>query len=243
MCDVWYRSVYWRIALGFIGFLALMLVAQGALFMWLTAAPARLQTLGIVSGVVLLSGAAVIMTVVFGTGRRRLWALTMASERVDAGDLTARAPEDGSDEVSIVARSFNKMADDLGRRARDLETSDRVRRHLLADITHELMTPLTAIRGYIETLAMPEFQLEQATRERYMANLDEETHRLERIIKDLRDLARLEGGGVSFQVEQIQVAAIFDRLVARHERDTLSIKRLYTIVPGCGDSRSRLPCA
>ncbi len=57
------------------------------------------------------------------------------------------------------------MADDLGARAAALAASDRARRQLLADVSHELMTPLAAVRGYTETLAMPELALDAATRE------------------------------------------------------------------------------
>ena len=64
----------------------------------------------------------------------------------------------------------------------------------MADVSHELMTPLTAMRGYIETLTMPEVQLDAQTRQRYMSIVTDETHRLEQIIGDLLDLARLEGG-------------------------------------------------
>ena len=54
------------------------------------------------------------------------------------------------------------MADDLGTRAAALAASDSARRQLLADVSHELMTPLAAIRGYTETLAMPELQARPA---------------------------------------------------------------------------------
>ncbi len=111
------------------------------------------------------------------------------------------------------------MADELTNRARALEASDKARRQLLADVSHELMTPLTAMRGYIETLSMAALRLDTTTRERYMAIVEEETHRLERIIGDLLDLARLEGGGGTLRHEHVPVAGLFDRLASRHEAE------------------------
>ena len=61
--------------------------------------------------------------------------------------MCARA-KPGGDEVSALAHEFNRMADDLQQRAAALSASDKARRQLLADVSHELMTPLTAIRGY-----------------------------------------------------------------------------------------------
>jgi signal transduction histidine kinase len=176
-------------------------------------------TMAPVAAGVLGVGMTVIAFVVFGPARRRLREVQEATERLGAGDLDARAPDYGGDEVAAVARSFNKMAAELTSRARALEASDSARRQLLADVSHELMTPLTAMRGYIETLGMPELRLDSPTRERYMRIVTEETHRLERIIGDLLDLARLEGGGTSFRRERVDVNAIFTRVAARHERE------------------------
>ena len=176
-------------------------------------------TLGLVAATVLLLGTAVIAFVIFGPTRRRLSEVQAATERLGAGDLAARAPEYGADEVAALAQSFNRMADELASRARALEISDRARRQLLADVSHELMTPLTAMRGYIETLTMAELQLDAATRQRYMTIVTDETHRLEQIIGDLLDLARLEGGGVTLRRERVDVAALFARVGARHERE------------------------
>ena len=176
-------------------------------------------TMAPVAAGVLGVGMTVIAFVVFGPVRRRLKAVQEATERLGAGDLNARAPDDGGDEVAALAGSFNKMAVELASRARALEASDATRRQLLADVSHELMTPLTAMRGYIETLGMPELQLDPATHERYMRIVTEETHRLERIIGDLLDLARLEGGGTSFRRDRVDVNAIFTRVAARHERE------------------------
>jgi signal transduction histidine kinase len=81
------------------------------------------------------------------------------------------------------------------------------------------MTPLTAIRGYVETLSMPELELEPATARRYLSIVTDETHRFERIIGDLLELARLEGGGVSMRREVVDTQALFERVAARHERE------------------------
>jgi len=176
-------------------------------------------TMGLVGGLVLIAGGAVVAFVVFGPARRRLRAVQDATERLGGGDLSARAPEEGGDEVAQVARSFNRMAEELATRARALDASDRARRQLLADVSHELMTPLTAMRGYLETLSMNELRLDTATRERYIRIIDEETRRLENIIGDLLDLARLEGGGTTLRRETVEVRALFDRVAARHERE------------------------
>ena len=177
-------------------------------------------TMGLVGGLVLLIGGGVIALVVFGPARRRLRDVQSATERLGAGDLSARAPEQGGDEVAELARAFNRMAGELGSRAQALEASDRARRQLLADVSHELMTPLTAMRGYVETLSMPGVPLDEPTRARYLRIIDEETRRLEHIIGDLLDLARLEGGGTAFRREALPVAALFERVASRHERET-----------------------
>lgn len=176
-------------------------------------------TMAPVAAGVLGVGMVVIAFVVFGPARRRLRAVQDATERLGAGDLEARAPDNGGDEVAAVARSFNKMAVELASRARALEASDNARRQLLADVSHELMTPLTAMRGYIETLGMSELKLDPPTRERYLRIVTDETHRLENIIGDLLDLARLEGGGTSMRRERVDVKAVFGRVAARHERE------------------------
>ena len=176
-------------------------------------------TMGAVGIVTLLVGGSIMAFVVFGPARRRLLQLQDATARVGAGDLSARAPEHGGDEVAQLARSFNRMASDLASRAAALEQSDQARRQLLADVSHELMTPLTAMRGYIETLSIPALSADGATRERYLGIVDEETRRLEHIIGDLLDLARLEGGGPGMRMDSVAIENLFGRVAARHERE------------------------
>ncbi|OFW19640.1 MAG: hypothetical protein A3H97_18630 [Acidobacteria bacterium RIFCSPLOWO2_02_FULL_65_29] len=174
-------------------------------------------TFALVTGGVLVAGGLVAALVIFGPARRRLRGVENAARRLGGGDLSARAPVRGGDEVAAVASAFNAMADDLAARADALAAADRARRQLLADVSHELNTPVTAMRGYLETLKMPELVGDEATRARYLGIVGDETARLERLIRDLLDLARLEGGGGDLSIGDVPVDQLFERVRARHE--------------------------
>jgi two-component system OmpR family sensor kinase len=163
-------------------------------------------------------GTAAAAVLVFRPVRRRLRSLEDTARQVGAGDLGARAREDGGDEVAALAHAFNQMTTDLQARAAQLQAADRARRLLLADVSHELMTPLTAMRGYLETISMHAQTLDSETRERYLSIIGDETRRVEHIVGDLLDLARLEGGGDSFDPQDVALEDVFGRVVARHER-------------------------
>jgi signal transduction histidine kinase len=170
------------------------------------------------SGLALLAiGSTTVALVIFGPARKRLRSLEAAARALGQGQIAVRADDRGGDEVSALARTFNGMAAELQARAAALSASDRARRQLLADVSHELMTPLTAIRGYTQTLAMPGLAVDPPTRARYFDIVDRETYKLEAIIGDLLDLAKLEGGGSTLSIEPVAVADLFDRIAERHE--------------------------
>ncbi|HWK12341.1 MAG TPA: HAMP domain-containing sensor histidine kinase [Vicinamibacterales bacterium] len=165
----------------------------------------------------LVVGATLTALLVFRPAHKRLRDLEQAASALGEGRTDVRASEKGADEVTSLARTFNRMAVDLDTRARQLAESDRVRRQLLADVSHELMTPLSAIRGYVETLGMSDLPIDEPTRQRYLGIVEEETHKLEAIIGDLLDLARLEGGGDTLRVEAVAVEDLFGRVADRHQ--------------------------
>ena len=178
-------------------------------------------TQGVIGVILLVLGSAVASLAIFRPAHRRLRGLERVAKAIGEGDLSARAPEGGGDEVTALARAFNRMAGDLEARTRAVELSDRTRRQLLADVSHELKTPLAAIRGYAETLSMPEVRLDEATRRRYLDIVGDETLKLERIVGDLLDLARFEGGGLTLTCGEVPVAQLFQRVADRHEREML----------------------
>jgi two-component system sensor histidine kinase BaeS len=169
--------------------------------------------------IVLVLGTILAAVIVFAPARRRLKALEAATEQLGRGDLQVRAPEDGVDEVARVAQAFNRMARELAARDEALRASDRLRRQMLADVSHELKTPLTSMRAYIETLQMPEIAADSERRARYFATVEQETRRLDRIVADLLDLARYENGVSTLQPQVFSVERLFQQVAARHERE------------------------
>lgn len=174
-------------------------------------------TLGIVAISLLVAGTSLAALLIYWPTRRRLRSLQNAAQSIGAGESGARAIESGRDEVAMLAHAFNEMADGLQERTQALVTVNESRRQLLADVSHELMTPLAAIRGYVETMTMADVKLDDATRQRYLGIVFDETERLEHIIGDLLDLARMEGGGGAWRSEPVSIAALFERVRHRHD--------------------------
>ena len=165
----------------------------------------------------LTAGSMMVALLIFRPARKRLRSLEEAARAVGEGRTDVRADDSGGDEVSALAHTFNHMAGELEARTAALDASDTARRQLLADVSHELMTPLTAIRGYTQTLAMPDLTMDEATRGRYFDIVDRETYKLEAIIGDLLDLAKLEGGGSTLTIEPVAVDDLFERIAERHD--------------------------
>ena len=165
----------------------------------------------------LTAGSMMVALLIFRPARKRLRSLEEAARAVGEGRTEVRADDSGGDEVSALAHTFNHMAGELEARTAALSVSDKARRQLLADVSHELMTPLTAIRGYTQTLAMPGLAMDEGTRGRYFDIVDRETYKLEAIIGDLLDLAKLEGGGSTLTLEPVPVDDLFERIAERHD--------------------------
>ncbi|HTV00018.1 MAG TPA: HAMP domain-containing sensor histidine kinase [Luteitalea sp.] len=188
-----------------------------------------LVLVGAAAAAIVVSG--LLAWLAFKPAHRRLQALESAAARLGEGDLSARAPEGGGDEIARVAHAFNQTADALAAQIRRVTSEQEVRRQLLADVSHELHTPLTTIRGYVETLRMAELQIPDADRARYLAIVDDEAVRLEHLIGDLLDLAKMEAGGQGLRKESMPVEALWDRLRDRFEPRASAAGIALTLAP------------
>ncbi|MDP3064755.1 MAG: ATP-binding protein [Chloroflexota bacterium] len=163
---------------------------------------------GIVGGLVAIGlGGLLAWTIVRPLGR-----VTNAARRIARGELETRVQADGADEVAELGQAFNSMAAAL-QRDRDL------RHNMMADIAHELRTPLSVLRGNVEAM------LDGVTppdREN-LQSLHEETLLLGRLVDDLRTLTLAEAGRLELRPEPTDMAELA-RQTARSLEPQASIK-------------------
>jgi signal transduction histidine kinase len=109
-----------------------------------------------------------------------------------AGNHQARISLSSKGELSELGTSFNEMADTIVQNLEELKTMDNLRRELVANVSHDLRTPLATIQGYIETLLIKSESLEKAEREKYLKTILLSTERLRMLVEELFELSKLE---------------------------------------------------
>src|SRR6266404_3057397 len=153
------------------------------------------------------AGAAIAAIAAFllaGAVARPIGRVAAASRRLAAGEAHEPLPVEGSTEVASLALAFNQMADELDR-AKDAERS------FLLSVSHELKTPLSSIRGHGEALLDRVLDVPKGA-----GVVVQESKRLERLVRDLLDLARLNQRAFSVKLEPVDLAAVATEAVARH---------------------------
>ena len=128
-----------------------------------------------------------------------------ATRALAADERHEPLPREGTEELASLADAFNAMT-------RQLAASREAERNFLLSVSHELKTPLTAIRGYAEGLADGAFEPDEAAR-----TITVEARRLERLVRDLLDLARMNRSEFEVRNEPVDLAEIAREAARRHE--------------------------
>jgi signal transduction histidine kinase len=126
----------------------------------------------------------------------RISLLDQAARSLAEGNLAARVPVNGRDEMSNLANSFNQMAEQLQSAAQQQREVERLRRDLIAWVGHDLQTPLASIRAIVEALADGVLE-EQAMIHRYLETAQRDIRSLSVLIDDLFQMAQLDAGGLT----------------------------------------------
>ncbi len=128
-----------------------------------------------------------------------------------------RIADTSGDEIGRLAERLDRMTERLAEARDRLLANESQRRQLFADITHELATPLTSIRGYEETMLDPQVSVSREERARFVHGVLEESRRLDRLIRDLFELAHLEAGASPLEKERLDLAALCRNTTERFE--------------------------
>lgn len=166
---------------------------------------------------------------------RPLQQISRAAEHIAGGDYSERAPVSGPREVRALAESFNDMA------AR-VAAAQQAQRDFLANVSHDLRTPLTSIQGFSQAIVDGVASDPQAA-QRAAQIIRDETGRLHRMVESLLDLARLEAGRVSMPRQPVQIDAVLRRVVeslsvrAQEQQIalTLTVSDTLPVISGDGD--------
>lgn len=129
-------------------------------------------------------------------------------QRYSKGDYNARIPISNTEEATQLAISFNAMADQL----KDLEAT---RRSFVANVSHELRSPLTSMRGFLE--AMQDGTIGPDEYDKYINIVLSETRRMTTMVNDLLDLARIESGKTALKLEIFDINELIRRTLITFE--------------------------
>ena len=137
-----------------------------------------------------------------------LTAMEQAASALAQGDFTARAPEDNtSREIRSLAAAFNRMAGQL-------DGMEQSRRDFVANVSHELRSPVTSIQGFAQGIL--DGTVKEEDRAKYLSVIVDETHRLSRLIANLLNLSRMENDQVALALSDFDVNELVRRvLIAR----------------------------
>ena len=123
---------------------------------------------------------------------RNLREIIKQVRRFQEGDHEARIENPLDNDLSSLAVSFNEMAETIVQNMEEIRSVDNLRRELIANVSHDLRTPLAIMQGYTETLQMKGKDLEEADREHYLSIIHNSSEKLSRLITQLFEYSKLE---------------------------------------------------
>ncbi|GAB4435113.1 MAG: ATP-binding protein [Anaerolineae bacterium] len=158
-------------------------------------------------GLILIALVGGVLGIIFGVAVSRsftapLSRLAEAAKDIGAQKFSRRVGVKGSVEITAVARAFNEMAEAL-------EEAERLRRNLVADVAHELRTPLAVLQGNLRALLDDVYPLNKAE----IAQLYEETRLLSRLVSDLHELSQAEARQLPLDLQPVNLSLLVDDVV------------------------------
>jgi len=170
-----------------------------------------------------LWGLGAILIVVAGLGlvlfyglTKRLRTMQDVVSNFEQGDFDRRVEVTTEDEIGRLGECLNQMAETLSHTMEELRQADRMRRQLVANVSHDLRSPIASIQGYLETVQIKDGDLDEGERHRYVETALKNTQRLNTLVNELFDLSKLETKQVEPTVEPFPMAELVQDVVMHY---------------------------
>lgn len=170
-------------------------------------------------------GASVItMSFILFLGLISIWFLTKnlrrfidTVKRFREGDMDVRIDNPEKADLSLLAVNFNEMADTIKENMEEIKSVDILRRELIANVSHDLRTPLSIINGYVETLQMKKEQLSSQEFDDYLRTIKSSTDKLSHLISQLFEYSKLEAKQIQPSKEPFAITDLALDLVSKYQ--------------------------
>ena len=147
---------------------------------------------------------------------RNLRAIIRGVRAFKEGDLKTRINVSTKGELGQLAETFNSMADTIDQNIEDLKQVDNLRRELIANVSHDLRTPLSVIHGYVETIQIKGDDLNEEQRAKYLDIVLRNTTKLNALVGDLFQLSKLEAKQVELHLEAFSLNELLQDISQRY---------------------------
>ena len=158
---------------------------------------------------------AIIGMVLFGLLTKRFRRMTEGVEKFRHGNFNQRIEIESRDEIGLLSNAFNSMADTIAANVDELKRNDQLRRDLIANVSHDLRSPLASMQGYMETIVMKENELQPEQRRKYMQIIYENSLKLSTLVSELFELSKLDAKQVQPKEEPFSMSELTQDVVMK----------------------------
>ena len=162
---------------------------------------------------ILFAGIIGYLSIWFLTKNLRL--MTGTVKRFQEGDLEARIENPKGSDIEVFANAFNQMADSIVENMDKMKSVDLLRRELIANVSHDLRTPLAILKGYIETMQMKKDSLTEEEKQEYLQITYDNADKLSKLINQLFEYSKLEAEQITPIKEPFSITELSHDLIAK----------------------------
>jgi len=161
--------------------------------------------------------AGMIGLILFAVLTRRLRNMAGVVKEFEQGAYEKRIDVSSNDEIGQLGESFNQMADTIVSNMDELKRTDKLRRDLIANVSHDLRSPLASIQGYLETILMKESTISPEKRRQFLELILRDTEMLNQMVHELFELSKLDANETEPQPESFLIAELVQDVVMKYK--------------------------